>query len=316
MSNPDYPTYLRLSETGKLKMIIKNLYQALETCIICPRKCKVNRLSNELGFCQVGRLPIISSYTAHFGEEKSLVGRGGSGTIFMTHCNLKCIYCQNYDISHLGRGKETDIDELAEHMLHLQKIGCHNINFVTPTHVVPQIVAAVELAINKGLRLPLVYNCGGYESVEILTLIEGVFDIYMPDIKYGNDQIARKLSKAEDYPNIAKQAIKEMHRQVGDLVIDKKGEATRGLLVRHLVLPGGLAGTEEILCFLADKISDNTYLNILDQYRPCFKASQYPLLDRSIKQQEFQKAVKMALECGLKRIYSLTDCLISDNSLP
>lgn len=316
MSGPDYPSYLHLSETGKLKKIIKNLYRLLEACVICPRKCKVNRLSDELGFCQVGRLPIISSYAAHFGEEKPLVGRGGSGTIFMTHCNLKCIYCQNSDISHLGRGKETDIDELSEYMLHLQKIGCHNINFVTPTHVVPQIVAAVESAINQGLRLPLVYNCGGYESVEILRLIEGVFDIYMPDIKYANNQIAWNLSKAEDYPNIVKQAIKEMHRQVGDLIIDKKDQATRGLLVRHLVLPGCLAGTEEVLCFLADKISKNTYLNIMDQYRPCFKASQYPLLDRSIEHQEFQEAVKIALGCGLKRIDSLTDCLSSDNSLP
>lgn len=302
MSGPGYPSYLRLSEAGRLKEMIEHLYYMLEDCTICPRKCKVNRLAGELGFCQVGKLPTVSSHAAHFGEERPLVGKGGSGTIFMTHCNLKCLYCQNYDISHLGQGRATELDKLAEYMLHLQMIGCHNINFVTPTHVIPQIVAAVDLAIDKGLRLPLVYNCGGYESEKTLKLIEGVFDIYMPDIKYADADIARKLSEAEDYPDIVKKAVQEIHRQVGDLIINEKGVTTRGLLVRHLVLPGDLAGSKEVLGFLADKISKNTYLNIMDQYRPSFKANSYPPLNRPIKRQEFQKAVRMAIECGLKRI--------------
>ncbi len=310
-----HPSYLRLFETGKLQNIVKKLYKTLEECTICPRECKINRLKSEKGFCQVKKLPMVSSYAPHFGEEKPLVGKKGSGTIFMTHCNLKCIFCQNYDISHLGKGEEVEIEELADYMVWLQRIGCHNINFVTPTHVTPQIVAALEPAIAKGLRIPLVYNCGGYESVQTLRLIEGVFDIFMPDIKYSSSQIAQELSQAEDYPSIAKQAIKEMHRQVGDLVIDASGLATRGLLVRHLVLPGNLAGTGEVIRFLAEEISVNTYLNIMDQYRPCYKAFEHPPLDHHTGHKEFKDAVKLALRHGFKRIDSITQYSVGRDSL-
>lgn len=301
----NHPTYLHTLETGKLKSVIKMLYKKLESCTLCPRKCKVNRLSNELGLCRIGKQPKVSSYAPHFGEEKPLVGTYGSGTIFLTGCNLKCVYCQNYEISQLGQGREVDIDELADYMLEMQIGGCHNINFVTPTHVVPQIVAAIELAAKGGLKTPLAYNCGGYESVEVLNCLNGIFDIYMPDIKYGSNQIAQDLSNAKDYPAVVKAAVKEMHNQVGDLVIDTDGLAKRGLLIRHLVLPEGIADTKAVLSFLAKYISLNSYLNIMDQYRPAFKAIQHPPLDRAIQYDEFREAVKLANAFGFRRIDSI-----------
>jgi len=296
------PSYLHLLETGKFRNIIKRLYKRMEFCDLCPRKCKVNRMANELGLCKIGRKPKISSYSAHFGEENPLVGAHGSGTIFLTGCNLKCVYCQNYEISQLGQGREVDIDELASYMLELQISGCHNINFVTPTHVSPQIVAAIEIAARKGLHIPLVYNCGGYESIETLSQLKGIFDIYMPDIKYGNSQTAQELSNAKDYPAIVKAAVIEMHNQVGDLVIDKDGLAKRGLLIRHLILPEGISDTEAVLSFIAKNISLNTYLNIMDQYRPAFKAVQHPPLDRACRADEFREAIKLALSYGFQRI--------------
>ena len=274
----------------------------LESCTLCPRMCRVNRLAGEQGFCRAGRLPIVSSWGPHFGEERPLVGTGGSGTIFLTHCNLGCIFCQNYDISHLGRGEEISTQRLGEIMLELQQMGCHNINFVTPAHFVPQILDALSFAIEGGLCLPLVYNSGGYDSVETLRVLDGVFDIYMPDFKYSDGQVSTQLSSAPDYPEVAKAALQEMHRQVGELQMDERGIAQRGLLVRHLVLPQGLSGTKEVMRFIAQNISPQTYVNVMEQYRPCYRAGEHPPLDRPITGKEFREAVEMALQEGLRRL--------------
>lgn len=245
---------------------------------------------------------MVSSFHAHFGEERPLVGYYGSGTIFLTYCNLKCLFCQNYDISHLGEGREISREEFGSMMISLMRQGCHNLNFVTPTHQAAQIVSSLPSAIENGLDIPLVYNCGGYESVETIKLLDGIIDIYMPDFKYGNNESAKKLSAAPDYVEVAKEAVKEMHRQVGDLKIDKRGIAQRGLLIRHLVLPNGLAGTREVMRFIAMEISKNTYVNIMDQYRPCYKAFEHPPMDRRITGEEFEEAVRIAREEGLERL--------------
>ncbi len=245
---------------------------------------------------------MISSYGAHFGEEAPLVGKHGSGTIFFTYCNLRCVFCQNYTISQLGEGNKTDKEELARIMLSLQARGCHNINLVSPTHVVPYILDALELAASMGLHLPLVYNSGGCDSVETLELLDGIVDIYMPDMKYSDEKTAEQLSGIKDYPKVNRAAIKEMHRQVGDLQIDEEGIAQRGLLVRHLVLPNRLAGTGEVVRFLAQEVSTNTYLNIMAQYHPCHKAFDIPLLSRPVLRQEFQEALGLAHQQGLERL--------------
>ena len=296
------PAYIALLESSELKHRVEVAYQRLEACDICPRECGVNRLQGEEGVCRTGKYAVVSSFNPHFGEEAPLVGRGGSGTIFFSWCNLKCQFCQNYEISQLGQGREVEPEDLAAMMLHLQDIGCHNINFVSPTHVVPQILAGVLLAAQAGLRLPLVYNTGGYDSLSTLALLDGVFDIYMPDMKYADAEVALRYSKIKDYPSINQAAVKEMHRQVGDLVTDERGIALRGLLVRHLVLPEGLAGTAEIVRFLATEVSTNTYLNIMDQYRPCYKAADLPPLNRRITHQEYEDAVRLAHEAGLHRL--------------
>jgi len=262
----------------------------------------VNRLEDELGVCRTGKDAVVSSFSPHYGEESPLVGQHGSGTIFMTNCNLKCIFCQNYDISHLERGEKVTIEQFASMMLMLQGRGCHNINIVTPTHVVPQMLAALQIAVENGLNAPLVYNCGGYESVEMLELLDGIVGIYMPDFKYADEEVGEKLSKSKDYPQVAKAALKEMHRQVGDLMMDSRGVAQRGLLVRHLVLPNGLAGTPELMRFLAEEISPNTYVNVMAQYRPCFKAGEYSEINRRPTNKEYQDAVQAALDAGLKRL--------------
>lgn len=293
--------YLKI-DRGELAARIADANARLADCRICPRDCGVDRLGGRTGVCRAGARPIVSSHGPHFGEERPLVGRGGSGTIFLTSCNLRCIYCQNYDTSHLREGREIAIEELAGMMLHLQGIGCHNINFVTPTHFVPQILAALSLAMEGGLRLPLVYNTGGYDSVETLELLDGVFDIYMPDMKYAGSEPARKYSRAKDYPEIVRAAVKEMHRQVGDLVLDEHGIARRGLIIRHLVLPEGLAGTREVMRFIAKEISPNSYVNVMAQYRPCYKAHQNPPLDRAITRAEYADAVRIALEEGITRL--------------
>lgn len=294
--------YIDLHENGELKRRIDAAQELLRSCRVCPRDCGVNRLEDERGFCEIGKLPMVSSHSPHYGEESPLVGRYGSGTIFLTSCNLRCCFCQNYDISHGMQGRTVSLDRLGGMMVELQGIGCHNINFVTPTHVVPQILAALPFAIEKGLTVPLVYNCGGYESVETLKLLEGVFDIYMPDFKFADGEVASQFCDTPDYPEKAKAAFREMHRQVGDLVLNEDRIAERGLLVRHLVMPKGLAGTREVMRFLAQELSKDTYVNIMDQYRPCGLAHNYPPLDRRITPTEYEEALRMADEEGIHRL--------------
>ncbi len=288
------------------KEIVKALYELMRGCRLCPRNCGVNRLEDERGFCRTGSRPVVSSWGPHFGEERPLVGWGGSGTIFFTHCNLGCLYCQNWTISHLAEGEEITVEKLSRIMLVLQQEGCHNINLVTPTHQTPMILEAILIAKRNGLEVPIVYNCGGYESVETLRLLEGIIDIYMPDIKYMSSEFAKRYSLAEDYPEVVRSAIKEMYRQVGDLVIDRRGIAVKGLLVRHLVLPNNLAGTEEVVRFISEEISKDTYINIMDQYRPCYRAHEFPELSRRISRQEYEEAIELALRAGLKRIDGVT----------
>ncbi len=274
----------------------------LAECHLCPRHCGANRLAGEKGKCRTAGQAMVSSYGPHFGEEAPLVGRHGSGTIFFTFCNLRCIFCQNYTISQLGEGSPVSPKELAGMMLSLQAKGCHNINLVSPTHVVPFILEALELAVGGGLSLPLVYNTGGYDSLETLKLLDGVVDIYMPDMKYADAKVGERFSGIRDYPEINRAAVKEMHRQVGDLELDEAGVAQRGLLVRHLVLPNRLAGTEAVVRFLAREVSANTYLNIMAQYHPCYQAFDIPELARPISQREFAEAVEMAHRQGLHRL--------------
>lgn len=298
------PAYRKLS-SAEIWDKVKHAKDILKECILCPRNCRVNRTAGEVGFCRTGDKPFVASWGPHFGEERPLVGSSGSGTIFFSFCNLGCIYCQNWTISHLGEGEEISFEKLASVMMHLQETGCHNINLVTPTHQMPMILHSIAIASEKGLNIPIVYNSGGYESIELLKILDGVVDIYMPDFKYSDPLMALKYSKAEDYPEKAKAAIKEMHRQVGDLVIDKRDVALRGLLLRHLVLPSGIAGTKEIVRFIAEEISKNTYINIMDQYYPCYKAFNHPPLDRRITTGEYAEAVKTALNAGLKRIANI-----------
>lgn len=295
------PAYKRLS-TRKLWEKVRTAEAILRKCTLCPRNCKVDRTAGEKGVCKTGDRPTVASWGPHFGEEKPLVGRFGSGTIFFSYCNLKCIFCQNWTISHIGEGEEISFERLAKIMLEIQDMGCHNINLVTPTHQMPMILHALALATEKGLNVPIVYNCGGYESLEAVKILDGVVDIYMPDFKYSDPVMALRYSKVKDYPLIVKDVIKEMHRQVGDLIIDDRGIALRGLLVRHLVLPEGIAGTKEVVRFIAEEISKDTYINIMDQYYPCYKAFEHPPLDRRITTKEYSAALEMAIRAGLKRI--------------
>jgi putative pyruvate formate lyase activating enzyme len=296
------PGYLSSLDNGELRCRVETAYARLESCGICPLRCGVNRAQGELGICQTGVLAQVSSYGPHPGEERPLSGWRGSGTIFFARCNLRCVYCQNADISQLSSGQEVSPAELAGLMLELQARGCHNINLVSPSHVVPQILAAVELAAQGGLTLPLVYNTGGYDSLETLALLDGVVDIYMPDMKYGDAEVALKYSKVRDYPQVNQAAVLEMQRQVGDLMLDEDGTAYRGLLVRHLVLPGGLAGSEAVFRFLAEEVSKNVYLNIMAQYRPAFHAWDYPALDRRIRSEEYRAVIALAKRYGLARL--------------
>ena len=292
------PSYLKLSEAEFEERIAK-LYGILKDCTLCARECKVDRTAGERGFCRPGMEPSVSSFFPHFGEEPPLRGSHGSGTVFLAGCNLRCIYCQNWELSHLDAGDHMTEEELARAMLRLQHLGCHNINFVTPTHFAPQLVKAVKLAAEQGLRIPIVWNCGGYESVEVIKLLEGIVDIYMPDIKYGDESSAKRYSAAPNYFDVAKAAVEEMHRQVGDLVVEG-GIAVKGLLIRHLVLPNRLAGSEEVLRFIAT-LSRNSYVNIMDQYHPCYKAFDYPELSRRITQEEYDEVIELAHDLGLHR---------------
>jgi putative pyruvate formate lyase activating enzyme len=296
------PAYLKLLRSGELAQRVAQAHTMLARCCFCGWECGVDRLAGKLGICRTGESVKVSSSNPHMGEEDPLRGWRGSGTIFFTRCNLHCQFCQNHDISQTDEGDEVEPQALAATMLELQYQGCHNINLVSPSHVVPQILAAVLIAAQAGLHLPLVYNTGGYDSLECLVILDGVIDLYMPDMKYASAQIARHYSKIPNYPQVNQAAVREMHRQVGDLQMDENGLAERGLLVRHLVLPNGLAGTPEIVRFLAEQISTDTYLNLMDQYRPAFNARQFPKLNRPITFQEYQAAVEMAGAAGLHRL--------------
>jgi putative pyruvate formate lyase activating enzyme len=309
--------YRKLSP-ATLQQKLLEAERLLKKCALCPRKCSVDRTAGKTGYCGVLDRPVVASWGAHFGEERPLVGRFGSGTIFFSRCNLGCVFCQNWTISHSStgvrrdqggpesEGAEISADKLARIMLELQGEGCHNINLVTPTHQMPMILRSLVAAKDKGLTLPIVYNCGGYESLEALAILEGIVDIYMPDFKYGNSRAAVEYSEAEGYTEHAQAALKEMHRQVGDLVLDERGLAKKGLLVRHLILPENNAGTEEVMRFIAEEVSRNTYLNLMDQYHPCYKAREYPPLDRRTTRKEFMNALGLATKAGLRRIDGMT----------
>lgn len=293
-------SFLKLS-SKEWKTRIDKGWKRLDPCQVCPRQCGVDRTQSRAGgFCQMGAKPWVSSFHPHFGEETPLVGTGGSGTIFFTSCNLACVYCQNFEISQLRVGKEVEIEDLAKMMLSLQDRGCHNINLVSPTIWVPQILKALAIAVDQGLKIPLVYNTGGYDAVETLKLLEGVVDIYMPDIKYSDSACGLKYSAAPNYWKAVQEAVAEMHRQVGDLIIDEDGIAQRGLLIRHLVLPNRIAGTEKVMKFIAS-LSKNTYVNVMDQYYPTNRAGQYPELNRQITTKEFQETLAIAKKAGLHR---------------
>lgn len=303
MSEPFEPGYRKLLRTGELEERARDAHEHLKRCDLCANRCGVNRLESSRGaVCHTGEQAVVYSYGPHHGEERPLVGRHGSGTIFFSWCNLRCVFCQNWDISQKGAGREVNAEELAAMMLELQGRGCHNINFVTPSHVVAQILTALTIAAGEGLRLPLVFNSGGYDSPEALALLDGVIDIYMPDMKFADSQVARKYSGVRDYAEVNRAAVREMHRQVGDLVLDETGIAQRGLLIRHLVMPENLAGTEQTLAFLAREISPDTYLNIMDQYRPCYRAGDSPPLDRRPTRAEFRAALDLAEKYGLHRL--------------
>jgi len=297
------PAYVRLLESGELARRVELAWRHLEDCDLCARYCYVNRRTGVEGaVCRTGERAVVASWGPHHGEEGVLRGWRGSGTIFFGGCNLRCVYCQNWDLSQKGAGREVEPAAIAAMMLELQEAGCHNVNLVSPSHAVAQLIAAVEIAAQKRLRLPLVYNTGGYDSFEALQLLEGIVDIYMPDMKYGDSGRARKYSKVRDYVAANRQAVKEMHRQVGDLVVDEHGIAQRGLLVRHLVLPEDIAGTESVLEFLAEEVSPNTYVNLMDQYRPCYRAEEYPEIDRGITREEYEAALAAAERHGITRL--------------
>jgi putative pyruvate formate lyase activating enzyme len=299
------PAYRRLPRE-ELKRRVENGLKLLAACTVCPRDCEVDRLQNEFAVCKTGRYAQVASHAPHFGEENCLRGRRGSGTIFFSYCNLRCVFCQNFDISWEGNGVGVQPERLAEMMLELQDMGCHNINFVTPEHVVPQILEALLIAIARGLRLPLVYNTSAYDSMDSLRLLDGIVDIYMPDFKFWDREMARKYAKAPDYPEVARRTIKEMHRQVGELVLDEEGVAVRGVLLRHLVMPGNVAGTREICRWIAGELSPNTHVNIMAQYHPAGKVSrtEYAEIARRITPAEYAQALREAEEAGLRRLDS------------
>jgi len=296
------PSYLKLFHKGILHERVEEALHKLESCCLCPRKCGVNRLNDETGFCKTGRRARVASYNAHFGEESPLVGNNGSGTIFLSSCNLLCGFCQNFEISHLNEGNEVEPEQMALMMIRLAENGCHNINFVTPSHVVPQILEALLIAVNMGLSIPLLYNSSGYDEKETLGLLDGVFDIFMPDFKFWNAKWSRKYCDVEDYKDVAILALKEMHRQVGDLKIDEQGVAIKGLLIRHLVMPGMIEDSRNILNFIANDISKDSYVNVMDQYRPSGRAFKDEMINRRLNASEFKEAIDYAEKAGLNRL--------------
>jgi putative pyruvate formate lyase activating enzyme len=303
---PPEPAYLALHRRGELAERARSAREALRSCELCAHRCGVDRLTRPSeaprgAVCRTGARARVASYGPHQGEEGPLRGSRGSGTIFFSWCNLRCVYCQNWEISHAGEGRDVEADELAETMLSLQRRGCHNVNLVSPSHVVAPVLEALVIAAERGLRVPIVYNTGGYDALETLALLDGVVDIYMPDMKYGDDEVARRASAARDYVAVNRAAVREMHRQVGDLALDAKGVARRGLLVRHLVLPDELAGTASVLRFLAEEISKATYVNVMGQYRPCYRADEHPDFARSPTPDEMREAFSTARRLGLER---------------
>lgn len=298
------PAYLKLHRLGELKERAQRLWEMMQDCRLCPRYCKARRLEGKTGFCGArGTELVVSSYHPHFGEERPLVGSGGSGTIFFSHCNLKCVFCQNWDISYLGRGRTRSIEELAKMMLHLQKIGCHNINLVTPTHYVAHIIKALDIAAGKGLRLPIVYNTSGWESPEVLKMLEGIVDIYLPDFKFWDSQMAAKYSSgATSYPELTKRAILEMQRQVGAAKPAEDGIIYRGLMIRVLVMPDNVSGSKEVIEWIAENLPKNTYVNIMFQYSPQHRAYDYPQISRRVTAQEYERVVRRAKELGMTNL--------------
>jgi putative pyruvate formate lyase activating enzyme len=294
--------YLPLHRSGDLLERARSMGERLRSCDLCPRSCGVDRLAGETGTCGIGAAAVVASASPHFGEERPLVGRGGSGAVFFAGCNLRCAFCQNDDISLSARGQTMAPDALAGVLLRLQEVGCHNINLVTPSHVVPQILRAVHEAAARGLRLPLVFNSGGYDAVDVLRDLDGVVDIYMPDAKFAHAEVAQQFCDAADYPRVNRAALREMHRQVGDLEIDAQGLAQRGVLVRHLVMPEDLAGTSEVMDFLAQDLSTDTYVNLMDQYRPCGEAARFPEICRQVTGEEMAEARHAARNAGLERL--------------
>lgn len=294
-----YPAYLNACENGRLDALIEKSFKLLRSCSICPRRCKVNRLKNEKGFCATGLKPKVCSFMPHHGEEPPISGKRGSGTIFFSRCNMACVYCQNYEFSQLEKGREVDFEELAGFMLKLQEAGCHNINLVTPTHIMPQILKSLKIAAGKGLKLPLVYNTGGYELPEIIKLLEAIVDIYLPDMRYADSQTAQKYSLAPDYPGYNQQAVIEMHRQTGIAKIDKEGILVKGLVIRHLVLPDNLSGTDKIMAFIAKNISKDTYISLMSQYSPYYQAAKFKDISRRITIEEYEYARAAMQKYGL-----------------
>lgn len=302
------PAYTKLDSSGGLSLKIDEAYSILEECRCCPRECGVNRLKGEKGFCRAPLGPMVYSAHPHLGEEIPLVGRRGSGTIFFSNCNLRCIFCQNWPIAHEGRGEEISNQDLADLMIWLQKVGCHNINLVTPTHVMPNILSALRIALHKGLHLPIVYNTSGYERYEIVKFLDGIVDIYLPDFKYTDSKKAAAYSSgASNYPEIAEKAIEEMHRQVGTLKVDKDNIAYRGLMIRHLVMPNRVAGTKKFVKWVSKTLPKSTYVNIMAQYRVEYKAFEHPEIARGITVSEFLEAVDWARDFGLTNLDYHTD---------
>ena len=294
-----YPSYLETHKNGQLVKRIKEAFSLIESCSLCPRRCGVNRLKDKKGFCKTGYLARLYSYMPHFGEEPSISGHAGSGAIFFSGCNMACAYCQNYKFSQLNEGRGVESEELAQVMLELQELGCHNINLVTPTHILPQILEALSLAISRGLRLPLVYNTSGYELPEVISLLADIIDIFLTDMRYAEDRMSTKYSNAPSYPKYNQAAIQRMHQQLGATQIDNQGLITRGLIIRHLVLPDNIAGTDRIMNFIAQEISTDTYVSLMSQFLPCHNAFKYPELSRRISEQEYTQAQEMMLKSGL-----------------
>jgi len=294
-----HPAYLSAYQEGILKNKAKEASRLLTSCNICPRQCNVNRLKGELGFCKTGAKPKVYSFLPHHGEEPPISGSRGSGTIFFSHCNMSCLYCQNYEFSQSGEGREVEVEELAEFMLHLEGLGCHNINLVTPTHVLPQILEALNLAVAKGLKIPLVYNTSGYESARMIKMLDGIMDIYLADMRYADNAMGIRYSCVPDYPQYNREAVKEMHRQVGIADIDNRGIIKRGLVIRHLVLPNNISGTEKIMKFIAAELSPDTYVSLMSQYLPCYRAFKFKEISRRPTKEEYRAAEEAMHKYGL-----------------